>query len=328
MTISRRGFLSGAAGSAVAVVAPGPISDAEARDNQQMPEEALGLLFDSTLCVGYKACVTACKIANDKPLETPRDKPYLDTTKSLSPDALNVIKMYRDGNASEKDQEADGFAFIKHSCMHCVDPSCVSACPVQALRKDAATGIVSYDEGACIGCRYCIVSCPFRIPRFNYDSPVPEINKCELCRHLLPEGKFSACADVCPTGATLFGPVKKLKAEAKRRQAMRPGEITKFPRRNIEGDEVTGEEPVASYQKHLYGEHEGGGTQMLMLSGVPFEKLGLPKLPERSLASISETIQHTLYSGLVMPAAVLGGLLFATYRTARGGGDDDGEDRE
>ncbi|MBY0430150.1 MAG: hydrogenase 2 operon protein HybA, partial [Rhodospirillales bacterium] len=282
------------------------------------------LLFDSTLCVGCKACVTACKIANTLPLDVPPDKPYLDQSQDIGPKVFNVIKMYKDGGAAVKDREADGFAFIKKSCMHCVDPSCVSVCPVSAMRKDPVTGIVTYDKDACIGCRYCVASCPFRIPRSDYDTPTPEIHKCQLCRHLHAEGKFSACADACPTGATLYGPVELLKAEAKRRVALSPGEKTRFPRRSIEIGENGRERAAPQYLQHIYGEHEGGGTQMLMLSAVPFEKLGLPILPRRSYASVSESIQHGLYAWLALPALALAGLMSITRRTARHDDDETG----
>ena len=315
--LSRRDFIRGAAGSCAGIAAAGGAADeAEARENNQISPDAVGLLFDSTLCVGCKACVTACKIANDRPLDTPADKPYLDQTTHLSPAALNVIKMYSDGTNEVKDRETDGFAFSKHSCMHCVDASCVSVCPVTALQKEPKSGVVTYDKDACIGCRYCVASCAFRIPKFDYDKPFPEIHKCELCRHLWDEGKFSACADACPTGATLYGPVSELKAEIKRRKTLAPGEITQFPRRSTETGELTGKVPVATYIDHVYGETEGGGTQMLMLSGVPFEKLGLPTLPERSYAAISETIQHTIYKGLVVPVLALAGLIFAVRKNA------------
>ena len=123
MTFTRRNFFKAAVGSCAAVAtAGGGADEAEARGNLPLPPGALGLLFDSTLCTGCKACVTACKIANDKPLDTPADQPYLDETEHLSPDALNVIKMYSEGAGQAKDEEVDGFAFIKHSCMHCVDP--------------------------------------------------------------------------------------------------------------------------------------------------------------------------------------------------------------
>ncbi|MFQ5660076.1 MAG: Ni/Fe-hydrogenase cytochrome b subunit [Gammaproteobacteria bacterium] len=314
MALSRRDFLKGVMAGGCSAATAGVSEEAEARPNHEMPPNAMGLLYDSTLCTGCKACVTACKQANDLPLEVPPDKPYLDPSKTLSEKCLNVIKVFTNGIPRTKDTEDDGFAFFKHSCMHCVDPACVSACPVQALRKNPSTGVVTYNADACIGCRYCIFSCPFRIPRFDYDNPFGAIHKCQLCDHLPARGKFSACADACPTGATLYGPVEKLKIEAKRRLALTPGEMTKFPRRSTETGDSSREQPAAKYIDRLYGEKEGGGTQMLMLSAVPFEKFGLPDLPERSFASISETIQHTLYRGLIAPALVLAGLAFTAFR--------------
>ncbi len=323
MTVSRRQFLKSAVAGSTVVATACIATDADARGNMEMPEGALGLLFDSTLCVGCKACVTACKTANGKPLATPPELPYLDKTRTLSPDALNVIKIFKDGKATAKDRAEDGFAFMKHSCMHCVDPACVSACPVNAMKKQPDTGVVTYDKDACIGCRYCVFACPYDIPRFDYGSAAPEIHKCQLCDHLWKDGGFSACADVCPTGATLFGPVIKLKAEVARRKALKAGEATKFPRRHVEGQEFTKEQPMGEYIDHVYGEKEQGGAQMLMMSGVPFDKLGMPDLPEQSYASVSETIQHSLYQWLLGPAVALGGLMAVTYRTVRSEDEND-----
>ncbi len=311
--ITRRQFLTGG----VAAGAMALSGEAEARGNHELPPEAMGLLYDSTLCTGCKACVTACKEANGFELACSPATPYLDPSQELSHDCFNVIKMFSDGVPKVKDREQDGFAFFKHSCMHCVDPACVSCCPVQALQKQPDTGVVTYNKDACIGCRYCMFSCPYEIPQFNYDDPFPQIRKCQLCDHLWEEGKFSACADACPTGATLYGPVRKLQAEAERRLALAPGEITRFPLRSTEVNEFGREMPAAKYIQHIYGEKEGGGTQLRMLTAVPFDKLGLPDLPERSFASISETIQHTLYKGLALPVALFSGLAVATFRTTR-----------
>jgi len=237
----------------------------------------------------------------------------------------NIIKLYRNGSAQTKDVEVDGYAFMKHSCLHCVDPSCVSACPVSAMLKDPVTGIVTYDEKDCIGCRYCIVACPFDVPRFEYDTPFPKIVKCELCNHLQEGDKFkySACAQVCPTGATLFGPTRELMAEAKRRLALPAGGTTVYPRGRIDAGD-TYEGPVAPYVQQVYGENELGGTQVLKLSAIPFEKLGLRNLPERSFSAVSETMQHTLYGYLIAPAIVLGGLVYVAKRNMR----DDAADRD
>ncbi|MBI2236120.1 MAG: hydrogenase 2 operon protein HybA [Magnetospirillum sp.] len=319
MTISRRDFLkSAAAGTAAAAALP---SVAEARGNLAMPPQALGLLFDSTLCVGCKICVTACKQANSIPFDTPVREPHLDVSVDIGAKALNVIKMYRDGDASVKDRETDGFAFTKKSCMHCVDPSCVSVCPVSAMQKDPLTGIVSHYKENCIGCRYCVASCPFGVPRFEYDNAFPAISKCQLCKHLQAEGKVPACADSCPTGATMFGPVALLKEEARRRLATPPGTEVRPDRRVVGSGDQGRPRLSAKYLQHIYGDKEMGGTQLLMLSGVAFEKLGMPVLPERSYASVSETIQHTLYSGMIAPVVALAGLTAVVARNKKKNGD-------
>jgi Fe-S-cluster-containing dehydrogenase component len=173
--------------------------------NPSHPPEALGLLYDATLCVGCKACVAACKTANDNPAEFSTLDHLWDTPLDTSGYTFNLIKMYRNGTMDAKDQETNGFAFMKTSCMHCGDPSCVSACPVSAMTKDPVTGVVGYNPDKCIGCRYCVAACPFGIPKYQYDSPTGRIGKCELCRHRHKDGHYSACAEVCPTGATLFG---------------------------------------------------------------------------------------------------------------------------
>jgi Fe-S-cluster-containing dehydrogenase component len=162
---------------------------------------------------------------------------YWDTPLDISGKTLNVIKAYRDGKMEVKDREENGFAFIKKSCMHCVDPSCVSACPVSAMKKDPKTGVVTYDKDACIGCRYCVAACPFGVPRFTYDSATPQISKCQLCVHRHKDGKYAACAEVCPTGATLYGRVSVLREEARRRLAMKPGEMASFPRGHLRAAE-------------------------------------------------------------------------------------------
>ena len=319
MSINRRDFLKGALVGGTLLAAGGT---AEARPNKTMPSEALGLLYDSTLCIGCKACVSACKEANDMPPEFTTEQLW-DTPVDISGKTLNVIKVYKDGTCETKDSEKDGFAFMKVSCLHCADPSCVSACPVSAMAKDPETGIVGYDKSICIGCRYCVAACPFGVPRFQYDKAIPQISKCQLCRHRMPEGKYSACAEVCPTGATLYGKVKDLHAEAQRRLALKPGESAVFPRGNINThDQSSHTAKAAKYIPQIYGEKEVGGTQMLKLAAVPFEKLGMPKLPERSFASTSETMQHTLYGGLMAPLAFLGVLTYVAKRNTKGEDDE------
>jgi len=320
--MDRRNFFkaAGAAAAAATATAPGP---AAARGNATLPPDAVGLLFDSTLCVGCKACVGACKEANGMPPEVSTQDALWDTPLDISGKTLTVIKVYTNGKPEQKDRAENGYAFVKKSCLHCVDPSCVSACPVKAMKKDDKTGVVSHDKNACIGCRYCVAACPFGVPRFTYDKAIAQINKCQLCQHRWADGKYSACAEVCPTGATLFGKVADLKQEIQRRKALEPGTATTYPRGRLGGEDQSYPGVAAKYVDHVYGETELGGTQMLMLAGVPFDKLGYPTLPATSFASQSETLQHTLYGGLVLPIVFLGGLTWAAKRSVQ---DDDDAD--
>ncbi len=352
---TRRNFLKGvvaASGAAVAATAV-TVSPAAARETKQRPPEALGLLYDATLCVGCKACVAACKQVNDNPAEFSTLDQLWDTPLDTSAHTFNLIKMYRSGTMETKDAEENGYAFMKTSCMHCADPSCVSACPVSAMTKNPENGIVEYNADACIGCRYCVAACPFGIPKYEYDSPTGKIGKCELCRHRHKDGHYSACAEVCPTGATLFGRTEDLLAEAKRRLSLKAGDLAVFPRGRLRhgqerilagGEDGKGErrrqgwrdEPdqsyeavVGNYQQHVYGEKEYGGTQVLKLSGVPFEKVGMPNLPPEAAAAHSESIQHMLYGGLVMPFAVLGAMTYIAKRNVVADDEDEkGENRD
>jgi Fe-S-cluster-containing dehydrogenase component len=316
--LTRRKLIQGLASGAGAIAATSVASTAEARARHTVPDKALGLLYDGTLCIGCRACIPACKAANDMPAEHTElaNGDYWDAPLDISGKTLTVIKAYRDGGGTHKDQVKDGFAFTKVSCMHCVDPSCVSVCPVSAMTKDPTTGIVKYSIDACIGCRYCVAACPFGVPRFTYDTPFPKISKCQLCQHRLGEGRYAACAEVCPTGATLFGPVSDLKKEIERRRALTPGTKTTYPRGRIGGND-TYEGAAGAYVAHTYGETEIGGTQVLHLSGVPFELLDKPALPTVAPADISESLQHTIYNKLIAPIGFLGVLAAAAWRHMR-----------
>lgn len=306
MKMKRRDFLKAvAAGGLLSVAAPDPARAIRAR--REMPPEAVGILYDSTLCVGCKVCEHACKQANNMPMEQRVDGADLwDSPVDLSSRTLNVIKRY--GVSGPKDS-VEGFAFVKRHCMHCVDPACVTACPVSALLKDPASGVVTYNKDACIGCRYCQIACPYNIPKFQWDSPFPQIVKCQLCSHLLAKGGISACCRACPTGASLFGPVAELRKEAQRRLSMTAGEYYDFPVASIDSGESQLHR-AGGYVSHIYGDRELGGSQVLYLAGVPFAMLGLPDLPEDSYAALADGIQYAIYKGMVYPIVVLGGLIY------------------
>jgi formate dehydrogenase iron-sulfur subunit len=178
--------------------------------------------------------------------------------------------------------------FVKRQCMHCVHPACVSACPVGALQK-TDSGAVTYDCTRCIGCRYCMVACPFGVPKFEWDQALPKIQKCTLCADRQEIGLAPACAAACPTGALLFGDRDELIAEAEARLKAEP----------------------ERYYQHIYGKDEIGGTSWLYLSSVPFAKLGFPALEAEPVTELSEAV--ATYGTVGVGAGVtllLGGLYY------------------
>jgi len=289
MGIKRRSFLKGLAGAGAGLtVAPLFTGKAEAREAKRVLDSHVGMLYDATKCIGCKACETGCKEANNLPAELDQTGTF-DAPRDLSVNTFNIIKLYKDETTGQK-------SFVKRQCMHCVDPTCVSGCPTSALNKEE-NGIVSYNKDACCGCRYCQMNCPYNIPKFQFNDWYGEIKKCELCRetNLVTKGQ-PGCTEACPAGAVIFGKVKDLLAEAKNRVQQSP---------NL-------------YVNHIFGEKDGGGTSVLYLSAVPFEKLGLPSLPDYSQAQVQEGVQHKLYQYLALPGVVYAILAGIAYKNRSG----------
>jgi len=309
MKVDRRDFLKVLSAGAVTTAVPDNVF---ARTKKEVSPGAVGILYDATLCIGCKNCEMACQNYN-KLTSQPSDI----SKKDFDPYnfALNKIQIYRNGEKKEKESKAE-YSFFKKACMHCIDPNCVSACPASALTKDSDNGIVSWNADACIGCRYCQVACPFLIPKFEYDAAFPEIIKCEMCQHVQARGRIPGCCDFCPTGAAVFGKFSDILQEAKKRLDLPEKSSYTYPVGDLSG-EKSKTNPVKKYVNYVYGEKEGGGTQYLILSAVPFEKLGLPKLPDYSNASKTEGLQHTLYKGMIAPIVLFAGLAFITYKTAK-----------
>jgi Fe-S-cluster-containing dehydrogenase component len=299
MSMDRRTLLKGlaVAGTGVAVGS----TPAEASEAPHAPSNAVGMLYDATRCIGCRACVTACKIANDLPGN------LYDPPKDLGGDTKNIIKKY------EVDGEVQ--SYMKAQCMHCIDPGCVGACMIGAFAK-REYGIVTWDGTRCIGCRYCQVACPYTIPKFQWDTPNPKIVKCELCLHIihdpetgeLREGAMPGCCQACPKEAVIFGTYDDLMADAK-------GRIAKHPERYWGPDGTP----------KIFGEKDGGGTQVIYLASVDFEKLGLPPLGEEGSAALARNIQHGLYQGFIAPSVLLVGLAAVVWRNRRTSDAEGGE---
>ena len=281
MSISRRTALKVALAGA-ATLAAKPVQASVA---MVAPADAVGLLYDTTKCIGCKACVAACREANGLEPDSATSGGLYHAPVDLSEKAKTVIKVVNDGEHQ---------SFMKAQCMHCVDPACASACMLGAFKK-REYGIVSYDVNYCIGCRYCEVACPYGVPKFEWSKAAPRMVKCELCNHRLAQGKQPACSEVCPRQAVIFGKRADLLLEAKRRLAASPG----------------------VYVQKVYGETDGGGTQCLYISHVPFEKLGLPALTEESTPTLQRTIQHAVYKGFAAPIALYGVLGAVMLRNRR-----------
>lgn len=290
MTITRRNALKIlAAGGAAAAVA----DRAEAREPRPSGPEDVGLLFDATLCVGCRACQTACKEANG--LAADRENVpggMYDAPLDLNGSTKTVIKLAVQGEAS---------AYMKMQCMHCADPSCVSVCMAGALHK-LPNGTVAYNKNTCVGCRYCQIGCPFNVPKFQWHTAVPVIVKCELCRDRV-NGKGPACAEVCPRGAVKSGKRAALLAEAKRRIQQSPGKY---------------------FEERVFGETDGGGTNLLYLSpeAISFKSLGLPTLPKIAPAESAEAIQHGIYKLGLAPVALYAAVTWAQFRARAKASDE------
>jgi len=298
---SRRDFLKLAGAAGAGLVAAGSCS-AQASEGLHINNEELGMLYDATKCVGCKACMSACKRVNADYGSLSYEKAKFDSDglwdapSDLSGGTRTLIKLFKESPKK--------WSYVKYSCMHCQKPSCVSVCPVSAMTKEPVTGIVDYNKNTCIGCRYCQVACPYNIPKFQWEKALPQIVKCDLCKNTnLREKGISACAETCPTGAIKFGKRKDLLEEAQVRLKDNPDK----------------------YIAHIYGEHEGGGTNHLYLASMPFNKLGLPDIKPEAPAEFSEKIQHTIYKGFIAPVALYSALCFIAVKNMKGhgkGGDD------
>ena len=214
-------------------------SRAEERTGLNQP---VGVLVDTTRCLGCRNCEMACAKAHGLPKPVFDPKTGYDKPRTMTEFQWTAVSRYQTDTSR---------IFVKRQCMHCSQPACVSACPTKAMYK-TSRGPVIWRENKCMGCRYCMISCPFDVPKFEFESAVPRIQKCILCWDRLEKGEQPACVQNCLGKALVFGDRNDLLETAKERIYRNPDK----------------------YYHHIYGEHEVGGTGWFYISAVPFEQIG------------------------------------------------------
>lgn len=272
-----------------------------------------GVLVNLTKCIGCGSCTVACKMYNGNQWINERAATNGEDAK-LADENWTVIQKFRvpravsgidaganklnvsnvsDKHESNKTDNANNevWRFVKRQCMHCKEPGCVSSCFAKAFQKTEAGPVVYYPNN-CVGCRYCMLACPFKIPKFEWDKTIPVITKCVMCSNRIAKGQQPACVSVCPTNVMKFGDRDHLLAEAK---------------------ELVSKD--ARYVQHIYGEEEAGGTSWIYVSDTPFEQLGFKMdVPKKPIPSYTSTYMHSTPIFGTVWALILTGLYFFTKR--------------
>ena len=149
------------------------------------PGEQYAFEVDLDACSGCKACVTACHSLN----------------------GLDEHETWRDVGLLLSNDEHPSLQYITSACHHCVEPACLAGCPVKAYDKDSVTGIVRHLDDQCIGCQYCILMCPYDVPKYSQSKGI--VRKCDMCRQRLAADEAPACVGACPNQAIRITTVKK-----------------------------------------------------------------------------------------------------------------------
>jgi len=287
MKIDRRNFIRAIGATGVSLALGEQISAAEKNEEST---DTCAILYDSTRCVGCQSCEYACAEANNLP--EPSESIEADILRLTNENRRTVVNAF---NTTE------GEITIKHQCMHCLEPSCVSACLTQAMYK-TPEGPVIWRADKCMGCRYCMISCPFDAPKFEFHSPNPKIVKCDMCYQRTQQGLLPACVENCPAEAILYGKRSELLREARKRI--------------VESPEL--------YNDYIYGEKEAGGTGFLYLASVPFEELGFrTNIQKSSYPALSKSFLYSVPFVFVLWPTLLLGLYEATKNNHSKNVDED-----
>ena len=212
---------------------------------------AKGMLIDTTRCTGCRGCQTACKQWNLLPAVDTEFSPTMTNPPDRGEYNYNHVEFH-------EVEEGGNFSwnFVHRRCLHCLEPTCVEACPINAIKK-LDNGPVVVDKDICIGIQHCY--CPFDSLRFQDRDKLAKAVKCTFCWNRLTEDLEPACAKTCPSNCIEFGERGELLSEARSRIQANSGK----------------------YYNHIYGEHENGGTSIMYLTAVAPEKLGLPAIPAK-----------------------------------------------
>lgn len=248
----------------------------------QSIDESYAVLVDLTKCIGCRRCEWACNEWNKNP-NMPLSE--FEESKDRSPSVFDKVRRTHAGNFTVVNRFTvdNQTIYVKKQCMHCLDPACLSACFVNAFAK-SKEGAVLYNPSLCVGCRYCMIACPFDIPAYEYYDPLtPQVTKCTFCFDRLSEGKVPACVEICSADVMTVG---------------KRGEIIKLAHERINSN-------PHRYINHVYGEHEAGGTSWLYLSAVPFERIGFPKLDKTPIPELSRSFLFTVKVIEIVAAAPL-----------------------
>ncbi len=274
MGLDRRVFfkLLGATGITLAIG-----KESVAKPTNKNEVEFYGVLYDSSRCVGCRTCEYECAKAHGLPEPLSEVAAVRKTDETCN----TVVNTY---------QTSKGEVYIKRQCMHCNQPACAAACLTQAMHKNE-TGPVTWNGDKCMGCRYCMVSCPFDMPKFEFHSANPKIQKCDMCFDRQKAGEKPTCVTNCPNEALMYGTRRDLIKEARRRIYEKPD----------------------LYVDQIYGEHDAGGTGWLYIASVPFEELGMKtNLQQSSYPALTKGFLYSVPSVFVLFPTILLGIHQAT----------------